>query len=555
MGAGNLFLWTAVLAVTATTGVVEPAPTGPDLAYAEKTLREAGVGTDGPALLAFFRRRTLSAADRQKLGATVRRLGAQGFAVRKKAFAELLHAGRPALPFLHRAVQDSDPEVARSADRLVKRIEGGGESALVVAAARVLAARKPAGAARALLAYLPMTDEEWVEEAVFGALAAVGLPGGKPSEALTAALKDPDTLRRAAAAYVYGRGGAGPRRALADLLADPNAKVRFHAAMPLVQSGDKQAIPALVSVLADGPDALVFQAEDLLYRLAGDQAPRTTLGTTPAERRRCRQTWEAWWQANAAGVDLAKLRLRDALRGLNVVCECGAGNHPSGYVWEFGPNGKKRWEFDKVNTPVDAFMLRGGNVLVAEWNTPDLTERDRTGKVVWTYRGVGAGRSCQRLANGNTFFATSTALMEVTPDKKLLYRHARLSIFRARKLRNGHILYICGQGHFAELDTTGKEVRKVKLPRPEGAWGDVDLLPNGHYLICLYSGNGIWEIDAAGKVFWHVDIRTPSSVSRLPNGHTLVTSMDAQRVVELDRAGKEVKGWKTPGRPFCVRRY
>src|SRR5262249_51847743 len=49
------------------------------------------------------------------------------------------------------------------------------------------------------------------------------------------------------------------------------------------------------------------QAEDLLARVAGDGAPSTNLtDTTNAVRRRCRDAWDKWWQANESKVDLAR---------------------------------------------------------------------------------------------------------------------------------------------------------------------------------------------------------------------------------------------------------
>src|SRR4051794_5331658 len=71
-----------------------------DLVSAERILKDANLAADGPALLAFFRMRTLSEVDQDRLGATVRRLGDDSFTVREKASGDLAAAGRAALPFL-----------------------------------------------------------------------------------------------------------------------------------------------------------------------------------------------------------------------------------------------------------------------------------------------------------------------------------------------------------------------------------------------------------------------------------------------------------------------
>ena len=51
----------------------------------EAALREAGLGSDGPALLDFFRKRTLDETDRSRLAATVRLLGHDAYSVRERA--------------------------------------------------------------------------------------------------------------------------------------------------------------------------------------------------------------------------------------------------------------------------------------------------------------------------------------------------------------------------------------------------------------------------------------------------------------------------------------
>jgi outer membrane protein assembly factor BamB len=339
-------------------------------------------------------------------------------------------------------------------------------------------------------------------------------------------------------------------------LADPDPRVRFHAATPLARAGDKKAVAALIPLLAGKSEAVAQRVEDLLYRIAGDKAPEIILGTTAEERRKGRDAWAAWWKANEAKVDLARLNLKKLLRGITVVCECGEGKHPQGYVWGYRAGGKPLFEFDNVNTPCDVQLLPNNHVLVATYHANEVTERDRKGKVLWTFKVPGQARSCQRLPNGNTFVASSTAVMEVTRAGKVLYTYQKPEgIFRAYKLRNGRIVYVSNRGRVVLLDAKGKEIKSVNVPGGVQSWGDVQLLPNGRFLVCSYSGNKVQEITAAGKAVWEVTVTSPSSVNRLPNGNTLVTSMNAKCVVEYNRAGKEVSKQVTPGRPFCVRRY
>src|SRR4051812_15246758 len=81
-------------------GLLRTAEEPTDVAADEKTLKDAGVGTDGPAVLDYLRKRTLSDADRTKLADRVRRLGHNDFDEREKASEDLFKAGRAAVPFL-----------------------------------------------------------------------------------------------------------------------------------------------------------------------------------------------------------------------------------------------------------------------------------------------------------------------------------------------------------------------------------------------------------------------------------------------------------------------
>jgi hypothetical protein len=79
---------------------------------------------------------------------------------------------------------------------------------------------------------------------------------------------------------------------------------------------------------------------------------------------------------------------------------------------------------------------------------------------------------------------------------------------------------------------------------------DVDLLPNGNYLI-TERGTRVVEVDKTGRVIWKKEsLRSPSDADRLDNGNTLITESGANRVIELSPDGnivREIKGLGFPG--------
>jgi HEAT repeat protein len=530
----------------------------PELDYAARTLAQAGVGTDGPGLLAFFRSQTFDEGRRSRLADAARRLGDDSFAAREEASRELAEAGRAALPYLRPALDSPDPEVARRARLCLEHVPAAAP-APVLAAARLLADRRPAGAAEVLLTYLPGADDDEAEEAVFAALEAVGLRDGKVESAVAAALADPQPVVRAAAAHAAGRApSADDRRPVARLLADADARVRFEAAAALAYSGEREAVPALVALLGEGPLSLACRAEELLGRLAGAEAPEAGLGAGNAdERRRCREAWAAWWEARGARADLARLRSEDPPLGLTLVCEFDGPNR--GRVAELGKDGKARWEVTSLEGPNDAQLLPGGRVLVAERNGNRVTERDRRGRVVWECPAPRQAIACQRLPGGTTLVATFTELFEVTRDGKRVFEYRHPGGFRhAVKTRDGHTHFVTSTGLVGELGADGRLRRTVRPAKyAEGAahWASVEPRPGGRYLLALGGANKVVEIDPAGRILWEASVASAVFATRLPDGHTLVSSFQGRALVELDRAGHEVHRQALQGRPFTVRRY
>jgi HEAT repeat protein len=511
-----------------------PEPTDSDqepLRGDEAFLKEHRVALDAAALLDFFRQRTLTDAGRQEVEGLVRQLGSERFELREQASRELAKRGPVVLPFLRAARKDADPEIRRRAEQCIGDIEQGPGSALPTAAVRVLAAHRPAGAVAALLGYVPFAGDEGVEDEVLNALAALTARAEKVDPALIAALKDGFPQRRAAAAFALGQRKE-QRAAVRPLLTDADARVRLRAAQGLVLGGDKDAVPVLLELLADGPEELTWRAEELLQRLAGEDAPALTVkaGNAP-DRAAWRDAWRRWWKENGERADLGRLTQAPAPLGLTLCVEWNTNR-----VYECGRDGKVRWQL-QVNGPLDAQMLPGNRVLVAESAPGRVTERDLQGNVLWEYKVEGEALNCRRLPNGNTFVGTRNAVLEVTRQGQVVARHmVDNAYFHAvTRTHGGHFVYLTSTGTLGELDAAGKQVRSLALGK-EGSWGDVEALPGGRYLVCNYGSGRVFEIDAAGKVQWEQQLPGACGVSRLPNSTTLVAC--SARAAEIDRTGR-----------------
>ncbi len=503
-------------------------------------VRAAGVGSDATALLTFFHDRTPAPGELVRLEGLIHQLGDDDFSRREEASRALIRRGPVVRPLLRQARNDPDPEVARRAGLCLEKIDAGPGPELTASAARLLAQQAPRGSAEVLLAYLPFADDSIVADEVRLALATVARPAQEP-DLWQQALASPRPLVRAAATFVLGQKGSAEQRALVRArLRDPDPLVCLRAVEGLLEAGERQAVPALFRILSAAPPDVAVQAEDLLISLAGEQAPSVSvLDSTDHGHARCQAAWENWWAQAGATLDLAHRTPRERLLGLTLCVE-----YNTGRVWECGRDGRPRWELTGLEGPMDAEVLPGGRILLAESRNRVVSERDTHGNILWQHTLSAIPTGCQRLSNGNVFVATVNGVVELSPaGRELSHFELPYGSIAIRKARNGHIFY-AAPSELVELDAAGKRLRSLPLPRFMRYVG-LEELPDGHFLLASSRVGTVLEVDAVGTVIWSTRVPGACGVSRLPNGHTLVGTNG--RVIELDRSGNSVWELSTTG--------
>ncbi len=503
---------------------------------------------DGSAIVEELKKHTPGDAEREKILALIAKLGDKEAAVRDQASADLVAIGAEAAPFLRQAAGERDAR-ADAAQKCLAQLDPDAAPPLPTVAARLLAMRRPAGGAEAVLAYLPSAEDDVLAGELRTALIALAMRDGKPDPAVIKALADKVPMRRAAAAEALAfAGGPEQRLAVRKLLKDEDPSVRLRAAVALTSAQDKETVPALIALLTDLPAPLAGQAEEHLRLIAGDGAPALSEGEDAAARKKARAAWEAWWKKNGDKLQLARLDNRQQLLGYTIVTELYDPAKRSGRVVELDRRGKVRWEIGGMNMlqgPVNAQVLPGDRVLIAEYNMNRITERDLKGKVLWE-RQMNQPKSAQRLPNGNTFIVGQGQIIEIDKAGKEVLNINRMNfwdIVSATRLRNGEIVYVTQQGQVTRMDKDGKkEIKHFQTNTGGGIYylGHIDVLPNEHVVVPVYSFNKVTEYDGNGKEVWSAAITQPVSAKRLPNGNTLVSSLNPPRVVELDRGGKVV---------------
>jgi HEAT repeat protein len=288
----------------------------------ELLLKSAGLSVDGPGLIGFFKQRSEPDLRAEYAQERVKKLASADPVERERALGELIALGAPALPWLRQASRDpSEREAAAVAGRGLQVLERQ-SGALSAAAARALAVRSPEQASAVLLAFLPHCEDEATLGEVRTVLVALGWRNGKPDPALVKALDAPAALQRAAAIEALCQNGHFELRGfdkeveakkVRKLLEDPVPQVRLRAALAYLQSGEGEAVDVLIRLLSELPRNEAQEAENALFALAGEQAPKTLIADDALSRQQARDAWVAWW----ATIDGAKVQEEFRKRTLN----------------------------------------------------------------------------------------------------------------------------------------------------------------------------------------------------------------------------------------------
>jgi hypothetical protein len=517
----------------------------------EQLLRAAGIATDNRALLDFFRQQTADEARSQSIRERIEQLGSDSFPEREKASKELSALGPVALLPLRQAIRTTyDLEVRHRARVCVKQIETRFPSTLTAAAARLLGRRQPRGTVETLLAFLPGPYGENVKDEIQTTLLEMARVDGEAHADLLRSLTAATVERRTMAALVLCRVDPDVySRDVGKLLSDREPSVRLAAACELARIGEGKTVPVLIDLLAQLPPEQAEQAEELLYRLAGPEAPSVALGREAESQSRCRDAWFAWWHSQGERVDLTVLKERERQLGYTLLVLLNDNR-----LVEWDRDGKPRWQLTGLAAPLDAEMLPNRRVLLAEYDTKTVTERSLKGEILWQKKLTVPPIHAQRLPDGRTFIATRSHLLEVDRfgTEIVRYRSAADGIITARRFADGRIGYI-EKGQYIERNIDGEERRRFTVPPGVFTTNALTLLPNGHLLLASYGGGTVREYDRAAKVIWQVPLGRPLCAIRLPNGNTLVSTQD-MLLVEFDRAGKAVARFNAPGHPCQIRR-
>jgi HEAT repeat protein len=510
------------------------------------------LATEGDALIKELEKRTLTEEAMAKANALIEKLGDDVFDERQKAEADLKKMGPMIMPLLKTALKHQDLEVKNRSQKLLTALESDSKTPLSPVVPRLIALRKPKGAVEAILAYVPFAEDESLLEELQNGLNAVAFPAGKVHPAVIKALGDKVPSRRAAAAAALCAGPlAENRERIRKILnKDVDKSVRLKVALALAAARDKEAVPTLISLIAELPGEQALAAEDYLYRLARDNPPKDLPNDDKKKERSA--AWQKWWDDNQKTISLPdKFSPEVRARYIGNVLLIQANNNQ---IVEYDKNNKAVLTMTGLLNPWDAHWVGNNKLLVAEYNGQRVTERDKDGKILWEMKLDFYPMQAERLRNGDTFIVGQNKIVQVNRAKRVVMTINRNQhdVRTARRLPNGTIMMLTSRNQYIKMDRTGKELKTVQIPNVY--YYQNEILDNGNVLVPLGWNNQIKEYNPDGKEIMTITSEQPLHTVRLPNKHLLVASQNwPYKFLETDKDGKKIREHVTNTYVFRIR--
>jgi HEAT repeat protein len=497
--------------------------------------------SDGPALIKELEKRTLTEEAMAKANGLIEKLGDDVFDERQKAEAELKKMGPMIMPLLKTALKHQDLEVKNRSQKLLTALESDSKTPLSPVVARLIALRKPKGAVEAILAYVPFAEDESLLEELQTALNAVTFTTGKANPAVIKAIADKVPSRRAAATAALCAGPlADNMESIRKILnKDTDKSVRLKVALALAAAREKEAVPALISLLAEATNEQALTAEDFLFRMAGENQPKDLPSDEDKKKERS-TAWQKWWDDNQKTISMpTKFQADVRGRYIGNVLMIQANNNQ---IVEMDKNNKVLLTMTGLLNPWDAHWIGNNKLLVAEYNGMRVTERDKDGKILWEHKLDFYPMQAERLRNGDTFIVGQNKIVQVNRAKREVLKIDRNQhdVRTARRLPNGTIMVLTSRNEYIRMDRTGKEVKKVNIPNVYYYQNEIQ--DNGNVLVPLGWNNQIKEYNMDGKELMTITSEQPLHTVRLPNKHLLVSSQNwPYKFIETDKDGKKIR--------------
>lgn len=512
------------------------------------TLREESIAADPAGLEEWIKQRVLSEEELARIDKLVLQMGDEDFQKREEASKNLTHYGTRARAALRKGSDHKDPEIRTRSVDVLRSIEINHSPLIQGTALRVLGRLqkgKPPGSEVLILDFLRPKESPALLDSAIDALAFLASDWTEPPPSVLDALKKRPPADRYPILLALLKSGKsfGAELARAQVnQADPESKA--WGAMALCFSGtDPSYMGVLIDHMSYLDEPAFFLAEDIGYRMGEAGAPEPAPVLSSLDRERRMTAWKSWWIARKE----KPITLREPLApggpgGSTMVVILDHGK-----IIDLDTNKKPRWQINDLEFPLDAQLLPGPRVLVAEHNADRVTERDIKGRIRWA-KGFAQPLAAQRLASGTTLIAGQNGFTEVdlngqdivswSPpgDEKIMKLQRRADGFTAVVLQVGEVPE---KTRLVWLDRALRE-RATFPVQVRKSGGRVDILPGDHVLLPEHDNNRIAQFDASGRVVWQAEFEQVVACVVTPTGTIMANTGTNRGAVEFDRNGKEL---------------
>lgn len=393
-------------------------------------------------------------ADESEFMKWIADLGSDSYRIRENAESRLYSI--PILPEKYRdlARNDADPEVQFRLTAIFKNRQKRVDK-LLIAAIKTVANAKQESTLGDLLFLFESTTDSIVARELRSAILSVTRPE-QENEFLNRIQSERKEMRLLCATVLCKLNVPGLPEKLATLLNDREDSVRFDVAKKLIEREYKVALKTFCELITSQSKSIGFRSERVLSAVTGEDFGRVSF-SKPKQNALLQSKWLTWCEGNAGSIQL-RLPLKatgrmngHTLMAINqkLVIELDAerkevnrisvdkvlgaemtidGNYllfsyQSQWLREVTPKGEVVWEMagPKYN---NAMALLNGNVLVTIGSEKLVREIDpRTKKTVWECKVDWWANDAFRLENGNTLVGGKGGVVEIAPDKSIVWSY------------------------------------------------------------------------------------------------------------------------------------
>ncbi|NQZ69347.1 MAG: PQQ-binding-like beta-propeller repeat protein [Lentisphaeria bacterium] len=453
-------------------------------------------------------------ANKKRISALVKQLGADEFKLRKAADKELASLLILASEAVTAGVSSSDPEISDRCRRLLERYSSVNKEAVFQNILEFYNLEKLQKELPLLVQNLSYFYSDYLRRELTKTFVLISK--AEDIEMIKPLLKSENENERLVSLEILATGlKEGELKLLEPFLNSKHDKEKLVLAKIFLQRDKRSSLKTLIGLLKSPVLDSRYEALNILSSLAGksfgyDSELKGKELTQAIER------WEKWLGDEGATVKLDyKFSSKVNLHG-NLLYS----NGHKGMLIEIDKKGKQVFSYNSgVRQQMNGFAKSSaGNYYICLQNTNKVIEVNPKGKIIWEVV-VQMPTSVQILPSGNLLVCSGKGneIIEITRAKKVIWRQKAIRPWWAERLANGNTLFLESNNRVVEKTKKGKDVWQYAVRTCLGA----QRLKNGNTIIADFQGNRVIEVDKKGKIHWTHNVQRPYSVTET-NGEVVV---------------------------------